>query len=86
MAPRPPTEDDIRDLGDQLHLDLSPEEVADFTELVTDGLASYETVRELGRVSRPTTPRERDPALVRRDVGRGYISPEAARRDYGFDE
>jgi amidase len=61
MAPRPPTEDDIRDLGDQLHLDLSPAEVADFTELVTDGLASYETVRELGRVSRPTTTRERDP-------------------------
>ena len=29
-------------------------------------------------------PRERDPALVKRDLERGYISPEAAKRDYGF--
>lgn len=28
-------------------------------------------------------PRERDEALVARDVARGYISPEAAARDYG---
>jgi N-methylhydantoinase B len=28
-------------------------------------------------------PKERDPALVRRDVEHGYISPEAALRDYG---
>ena len=32
------------------------------------------------------SPRERDPALVRRDLERGYISAEAARRDYGFEE
>jgi N-methylhydantoinase B len=31
-------------------------------------------------------PRERDPALVRRDVERGYISAETARRDYGFED
>jgi N-methylhydantoinase B len=31
-------------------------------------------------------PRERDPALVRRDVERGYVSREAAKRDYGFEE
>lgn len=30
-------------------------------------------------------PQARDPALIRRDLARGYISPEAARRDYGFD-
>jgi N-methylhydantoinase B len=28
-------------------------------------------------------PRARDPALVARDVRLGYVSPEAARRDYG---
>jgi N-methylhydantoinase B len=28
-------------------------------------------------------PRERDPALVLRDLERGYISPEAAMREYG---
>ena len=31
-------------------------------------------------------PKERDPELIRRDLRRGYISPEAARRDYGFEE
>lgn len=31
-------------------------------------------------------PRDRDPALIRRDIERGYISREAARRDYGFEE
>ena len=30
-------------------------------------------------------PRERDPALVRRDLARGYITPGRARDDYGFD-
>jgi N-methylhydantoinase B len=30
-------------------------------------------------------PRRRDPALVRADVENGYISPEAARRDYGYE-
>ena len=28
----------------------------------------------------------RDPALIRRDLEAGYITPEAAKRDYGFDE
>ncbi|MEM7428417.1 MAG: hydantoinase B/oxoprolinase family protein, partial [Pseudomonadota bacterium] len=28
-------------------------------------------------------PRERDPELIKRDVEGGYVSPEAARRDYG---
>ncbi len=30
--------------------------------------------------------KDRDPALVRRDIIRGYISPAAAMRDYGFKE
>ena len=29
---------------------------------------------------------DRDPALIRRDLARGYISPEAAIRDYGLTE
>ena len=28
-------------------------------------------------------PRQRDPKLVERDVERGYLTPEAAARDYG---
>ncbi len=31
-------------------------------------------------------PAQRDPALVKRDLARGYISPEAAARDYGLSE
>jgi len=31
-------------------------------------------------------PAERDPELIRRDIRRGYVSAEAARRDYGFEE
>jgi amidase len=46
MSLTPPTEQDIRELGEQLHLDLGPEEVADFRRLVADGLDAYETVRE----------------------------------------
>lgn len=29
-------------------------------------------------------PRARDPALIRRDLAHGYITPEAAKRDYGM--
>ncbi|MFK7945486.1 MAG: hydantoinase B/oxoprolinase family protein [Paracoccaceae bacterium] len=31
-------------------------------------------------------PRDRDPDLIRRDLARGYISAETAKRDYGFEE
>ena len=31
-------------------------------------------------------PRNRDPELIRRDVERGYVSRETARRDYGWEE
>ena len=31
-------------------------------------------------------PVDRDPALVRRDLARGYITPEAAARDYGLSQ
>ena len=31
-------------------------------------------------------PADRDPELIRRDVRRGYISAEAAKRDYGFED
>ena len=30
-------------------------------------------------------PRERDPAAVRRDVRLGYVSREAAKREYGME-
>jgi amidase len=59
-GPRPPTEGEIRWLGESLHLDLTPEEVAEFRDLVADGLSAYETVRDLGRPARATPTRERD--------------------------
>ena len=31
-------------------------------------------------------PKDRDADLIRRDLRRGYISPETAKRDYGFEE
>jgi amidase len=48
MTLRPPTSEEIRRLGADLHLDLTDEEIADYRELVTDMLDSYETVREYG--------------------------------------
>jgi len=58
---RPPTEAEIADLGEQLHLDLTDEEVSAFRELVADTLDSYETVRDCGQPPVDETPRERDP-------------------------
>lgn len=49
MTLRPPTSEEIRDLGTDLHLDLTDEEVADYRELVADMLDAYRTVRECGR-------------------------------------
>lgn len=59
---RPPTEADIEDLGAELHLDLTDDEVADYQELVTDILSSYQVVRDLGQPEPPQArPRQRDP-------------------------
>ncbi|WP_276259070.1 amidase [Haloglomus litoreum] len=60
MALRPPTEADVRAMGERLHLDLSDEEVADFRDLLADGLEAYETVRDLRGTYRSTPTRERD--------------------------
>jgi amidase len=51
MTLRPPTSEEIRELGADLHLDLTGEEVADYRELVTEILDSYQTVREYGHPS-----------------------------------
>jgi amidase len=54
---RPPTEAEIRALGEDLHLDLTDEEVADYRDLVTDTLDAYETVRGYGHpADEPTGP------------------------------
>jgi len=62
MPLRPPTESELRELGNQLHLDPTDAEVPDYRELVADILASYETVRDQGQ---PQTgradPRPRNP-------------------------
>lgn len=48
MSLRPPTAEDIRNLGQNLHFDLTEEEIEDFVTLVSGSLEMYETVRELG--------------------------------------
>ena len=49
-------------------------------------IAEGETVRIMtGGGGGYGPPSGRDPAAVRRDVREGYVSAEAARRDYGFD-
>ena len=58
---RPPTHQEIAALGEQLHLDLTDEEVEAFRELVADSLDAYETVRDLGQPAVESTRRERDP-------------------------
>ncbi len=30
-------------------------------------------------------PKKRDPEAIRRDLKEGYVTPEGAKRDYGFD-
>lgn len=45
MVLRKPTLEEIRELGDRLHLNLTDEEVEAFREELADGLAAYETVR-----------------------------------------
>lgn len=62
MSLRPPTDEDIRELGKKLYLDLTDEEVEDYKALVTDVMASYENVRELGQPAVPeATSRRRTP-------------------------
>ena len=45
MPIRPPTERNLRELGEDLHLDLTPEEVEFFRERIVDQLDAYEAVR-----------------------------------------
>ncbi len=45
MPIRPPTEEDLLELGDRLWLDLTDDEVAAFLELIEAEMEAYETVR-----------------------------------------
>jgi amidase len=60
MDIRPPTKDEIDELGDNLHLNLSEEEIEYFEEILTDGLSAYQTVRDLGHPPVESTSRKRD--------------------------
>lgn len=46
MMLRPPTEAEVRELGDSLQLELTDREVTAFRERIADGLSAYETVRD----------------------------------------
>lgn len=58
---REPTREEIEALGEDLHLDLTDDEVAAYETLIAEFLASYETVRDVGQPPTETTVRERDP-------------------------
>jgi len=70
MTLREPTSEEIREIGAQLHLDLTDEEVEAFRERVADGLDAYETVRELGQ-----------PATGETDPDRTHDGGHRARED-----
>jgi hypothetical protein len=69
MDLRPQTRSGIADLGEQLHLDLTPEEVEDFRKLVERTLPVYETVEDYG-------PPDSD---VRKSSGASTPAPAGAR-------
>lgn len=53
MSLRPPTAEEIRQLGEDLYLDLTDDEVQDYQELVAGVLESYDVVRERGQPEPP---------------------------------
>ncbi|RQG94897.1 amidase [Natrarchaeobius chitinivorans] len=61
MALREPTSEEIRSLGDDLHLDLTDDEVEAFRELISDNLDAYETVRRYSQRGKRQPDRELDP-------------------------
>jgi len=72
MTLEEPTEADIRRLGERLHLDLSEAAVADYRDLVADGLSAFETVAERGDPYAMRPPGDRDPGeRVRTENPRG---------------
>ncbi|MDJ1433191.1 amidase [Halostagnicola sp. A-GB9-2] len=62
MPIHPPTEKDLRKLGESMFLDLRPEELKAFRELIVDRLDSYETIQSYDPEPRPrgTEPRLRN--------------------------
>ncbi len=52
MSVHPPTKDDLRELGSELFLDLRPEELEFFVEMIDEKLDSYESVRSFQPKSR----------------------------------
>src|SRR6056297_176989 len=60
MALRAPTESEVRELGDQLDLDLTETEVTAFRERIAAGLSAYETVREYAGTTPDSPDREID--------------------------
>jgi amidase len=55
MSLRTPTAQDIRELGEELNLSLTEEEITEYQELVAGTLESYETVRGLGQPEPPVS-------------------------------
>ncbi|WP_255171212.1 amidase [Natrononativus amylolyticus] len=56
MVPEPPSRDELRALGESLHLDLTDEELEDFEALVEGTLGMYETVQSASSAEQRSTP------------------------------
>ncbi|MFB6310513.1 MAG: amidase [Salinirussus sp.] len=63
MVVREPSADEIRKLGEELHFDLTEEEVHEYHEMVRESLGAYETIRSYNQ------PHPREPTSTRRDSG-----------------
>ncbi|GAD51814.1 amidase clustered with urea ABC transporter and nitrile hydratase functions [Halarchaeum acidiphilum MH1-52-1] len=61
MDLRPPTTTEIERIGEDLHLNLTDEEIDYFQDLLADGLDAYQTVRDYEYSEPDVTPRMRDP-------------------------
>lgn len=60
MRLQPPSEQQLAELGAELHLDLDKKEIREYKQLIAESLASYETVEEYEDVTPLTVPEGRD--------------------------
>jgi amidase len=58
---RPPTREELLDIADQYHFDLSEEEVADYLELIEEKMGFCERIEELSDRTLSRLPARRDP-------------------------
>lgn len=60
MGLQPPSKEQLAELGAELSLNLTRQEITDHLELITEALSSYETVAEYGDETVDSVPEDRD--------------------------